>query len=161
VNRLLRDIAAMLRGFIAGNFICGLFMTAISVLLFAVIRLPYFHFLGVISGFANLVPYFGVVLAALPPILAGLGVLEHSTLLWMVAALVGIHTFTLNFLFPKVIGRRLNLNPVVVTIALLFWGWLWGAIGFVLAIPITGALKITFDHVDSLRRFGAWMGEDR
>jgi predicted PurR-regulated permease PerM len=159
INRMLRDISAMLRAFIAGNFICGLFMAVISVILFGLLRLPYFHFLGVISGFLSLVPYLGVVLATLPPLVAGLGVLDLSALLWMIGAIIGLHVVAINFLFPKIIGHRLKLNPLVVTIALLVWGWIWGAMSLILAIPITGALKITFDHVESLRRLGAWMGE--
>ena len=54
---------------------------------------------------------------------------------------------------------RLKLNPLAVTIALLFWGWIWGAVGLLLAIPITGAMKIIFDHVESMKSFAAWLGE--
>jgi predicted PurR-regulated permease PerM len=53
----------------------------------------------------------------------------------------------------------MQINPLAVTIALLFWGWLWGAMGLILAIPITAAMKIIFDHVESLKSWGAWMGE--
>ena len=77
-----------------------------------------------------------------------------------VAAVVfGLDMFAINVLFPKVIGKRLQLNPLVVTIALLVWGWIWGAMGLILAIPMTGAMKIIFDHVDSLRAFGRWLEE--
>ena len=65
--------------------------------------------------------------------------------------------FAISGLFPKVIGKRLQLNPLVVTIGLLVWGWIWGAMGLILAIPIMGALKIIFDHIAALRPFGAWM----
>jgi len=46
-----------------------------------------------------------------------------------------------------------------VTLALLFWGWLWGAMGLLLAVPLTAAIKIIFDHVDRLRAWGNWLGE--
>jgi predicted PurR-regulated permease PerM len=65
----------------------------------------------------------------------------------------------MNVLYPKVIGKRLQLNPLLVTIALLVWGWIWGALGLILAVPIMGVVKIICDHVTSLRRFGEWMGE--
>jgi predicted PurR-regulated permease PerM len=51
------------------------------------------------------------------------------------------------------------LNPLAVTLALLFWGWLWGAMGLILAVPLTAAAKIIFDHVDNLRPWGNWLGE--
>jgi predicted PurR-regulated permease PerM len=72
---------------------------------------------------------------------------------------VALHFFALNVLYPKFLGNRMQLNPLAVTMALLFWGWLWGGIGLVLAIPITAAVKIIFDHVDSLKPWGAWLGE--
>ena len=58
---------------------------------------------------------------------------------------------------PALVGRRVHLNALAVTIALLFWGWLWGAIGLILAIPITAALKICCDNVESLRPVGRWL----
>jgi predicted PurR-regulated permease PerM len=159
VNRMLGGIASMFRGFVAGNFICGLVMGIVSVVAFGILGLPYFYFLGIISAFLSLIPNLGVVLAMLPPLAAGVGTLDGPKLLWIVVITIALHMFAINVFFPKIIGRRLNLNPLVVTIALLAWGWLWGVMGLILAVPITGALKIVFDHVDSLQRFGAWMGE--
>ena len=94
-----------------------------------------------------------------PPILVSLGQLEAGDLLVVVFVVVLLHLFALNVLYPKMLGSRLKLNPLAVTIALLFWGWIWGAIGLVLAIPITGALKIIFDHVESMKPFATWLGE--
>src|SRR5262249_42079169 len=124
-----------------------------------ILGLPYFYFLGFISAFLSLIPNLGVVLAMLPPLAAGVGTLDGPKLLWIIVITIALHMFAINVFFPKIIGRRLNLNPLVVTIALLVWGWMWGVMGLILAVPIAGALKIVFDHVDSLQRFGAWMGE--
>jgi predicted PurR-regulated permease PerM len=157
VHTTLGDIAGMLRGFLVGNFICGLFMAGVSVLVFGFLQLPYFYFLGFISGFLSLIPYLGVFAATLPPVVAGIGTLTSAQIVMIVVLVVGLHVFAINVLFPKVVGRRLKLNPLVVTLALLMWGWLWGAMGLILALPITGAVKIIFDHVDSLRPLGSWM----
>jgi len=54
----------------------------------------------------------------------------------------------------------LNLSPLVVLVALIFWGWLWGAVGLILAVPMTAAFKAICDNVEKLRPWGAWMGED-
>ncbi len=152
-------ISAMIRSFIVGNLVVGIFISLISTIVFAVLHLPYFYFLGVISGFLSLVPYLGVVLAIVPPLAAGIGQLNSEQLLVIVVTVLGLHLFALNVLYPKIIGKRLQLNPLAVTLALLFWGWLWGAMGLILAVPITGALKIIFDHVEGLRPWGAWLGE--
>jgi predicted PurR-regulated permease PerM len=152
-------IAAMIRSFIVGNFVIGLFLSAASMAAFGLMGLPYFYFLGVISGFLSLVPYLGVVLAILPPIVVGLGYLTTATFILTCFVVVGLHLFAMNVLYPMVLGKRLQLNPLAVTIALLFWGWLWGAMGLMLAVPLTGALKIICDNIEHLRPYGAWMGE--
>jgi len=152
-------IGKMLQSFIVGNLLIGLLISAVSVALFGLLHVPFFYFVGFLSGFLSLVPYLGIVLAMLPPILVGLGQLEPGDLLIVVFCVVGLHLFALNVLYPKLLGSRLKINPLAVTIALLFWGAVWGAIGLVLAIPITGAIKIVFDHVESMKPYADWLGE--
>ncbi len=152
-------IAQMIRSFIVGNFMIGLFLSAASMAAFGLMGLPYFYFLGVISGFLSLIPYLGVVLAILPPVIVGLGYLTTATFVLTCLFVVGLHLFAMNVLYPMVLGKRLRLNPLALTLALLFWGWLWGAMGLLLAVPLTGALKIICDNIARLRPFGAWMGE--
>ena len=77
----------------------------------------------------------------------------------IVVTVLGLHMVALNVLYPKFLGNRLQLNPLAVTMSLLVWGWLWGAMGLLLAIPITAAMKIVFDHVEALKPFGTWIGE--
>jgi predicted PurR-regulated permease PerM len=152
-------IARMIRSFIVGNFIIGVFISLCSIALFGAIGLPYFYFLGVISGFLSLIPYLGVLLAVLPPLIADLGQLTTGLAVVVIVVVMGLHLIAMNVLYPKILGRRLQLNPLAVTLSLLFWGWLWGAMGLILAVPITGAAKIICDHIERLRPYGAWLGE--
>jgi predicted PurR-regulated permease PerM len=152
-------IGKMLQSFIVGNLLIGLLISGVSVAVFGLLHVPFFYFVGIFSGFLSLVPYLGVVLAMGPPILVGLGQLEAGDLVIVVFCVVGLHLFGLNVLYPKLLGSRLKINPLAVTIALLFWGAVWGAIGLVLAIPITGAIKIVFDHVESMKPYADWLGE--
>jgi predicted PurR-regulated permease PerM len=152
-------IAKMMRAFVVGNLLIGLFMAAVSTIIFGMLGLPFFYFVGPISGFLSLIPYVGVLLALLPPIAVGIGQVNSSDVIVIAATVLGLHLLSLNVLYPKFLGNRLKLNPLVVTISLLFWGWLWGAMGLLLAVPITGALKIVFDHVRPLRPYGVWLGE--
>jgi predicted PurR-regulated permease PerM len=78
---------------------------------------------------------------------------------YIILTVFGLHILALNVLYPKILGRRLQLNPLAVTMSLLVWAWLWGAIGLLLAIPITAAMKIIFDHIESLKPYGVWLGE--
>ena len=155
----LGTITDMIRGFIIGNLLVGLFISVASTAVFGIMGIPYFYFVGFISGYLSLVPYLGVILAVLPPVLAGLGKLHGTGFLFILLTVLGLHLFSLNVLYPKFLGRRLQLNPLAVTLSLLFWGWIWGAMGLILAIPMTAAMKIIFDHVDNMQAFGAWLGE--
>ncbi len=152
-------ISQMIRGFIVGNLVVGIFMSIAGTIIFGLLGLPYFYFIGVISGFLTLVPYLGVILALIPPVAAGLGQTSVEQLSLIVLSVLGLHLFALNVLYPKIIGKKMSLNPLAVTIALLFWGWLWGAMGLILAVPMTGAMKIVFDHVEGLKPYGTWLGE--
>jgi predicted PurR-regulated permease PerM len=155
----LGQISLMMRSFIAGNFIIGLFMGICSMVVFGLLGLPYFYFLGFMSGFLSLVPYLGVLVALVPPLAAGIGQLSDTGMIIICATVLGLHIFSMNVLYPKVLGKRLQLNPLVVTIALLVWGFIWGAMGLILAVPIVAAIKVIFDHVPSMRAIGEWLGE--
>lgn len=152
-------IGKMLQSFIVGNFLIGLLISGISVAIFGLLHVPFFYFVGFLSGFLSLVPYLGIVLAMVPPIVVGFGQLEAGDLIVVVVSVIAMHLIALNVLYPKLLGSRLRINPLAVTLALLFWGAVWGAIGLVLAIPITGAIKIICDHVESMKPYADWLGE--
>jgi predicted PurR-regulated permease PerM len=158
-HRTVGRISAMIRGFIAGNVLIGLINSLLSTIVFWQLGIPYFYFLGVISGFASLVPYVGVFLALLPPLAGGVGIVNGRGVLVILLTVVGLHVVTLNILYPKIVGKRLRLNPLAITLSLLFWAWIWGAMGLILAVPIVGATKIICDYIDPLRGFGAWLGD--
>jgi len=152
-------ISQMIRGFIVGNVVIGIILGITSTIAFWVLGVPYFYVIGMISGIVSLLPYLGIVLAILPPVVVSMNSLTVEGFLGIVGVVAISHVIALNVLYPKIIGRRLQLNPLAVTLALLFWGWLWGAMGLILAVPLTAAIKIIFDHVDSLRSWGNWLGE--
>jgi predicted PurR-regulated permease PerM len=154
-------ISQMLRDFIVGNLVIGLIISIISVVAFALLHIPYFYFIGFISGYLSLVPYLGVLIAMIPPLAAGMGVLGLKGYLMVALIVFGAHLVSLNVLYPKMLGKRLQLNPLVVTVSLLIWGFIWGALGLILAIPVTAALKIVCDHVEGWQTIGELMGEGR
>ena len=159
VKEALDQVSVMLRGYLAGNALVALILVLASWAFFLVIHLDYPFLTGCVSGVLNLVPYLGVVLAWLPPFL--ISMVKWTTIgpyLGIAAMLLSLHIIGLNVLMPAVVGRRVHLNPLAVTIALLLWGWLWGAIGLVLAIPITAMIKVVCDHVEGWEPTGRWLG---
>jgi predicted PurR-regulated permease PerM len=160
-DETLAAIASVVRAFLVGNAVIGLIVGLASAAVFAALHVKDFFVVGPLSGVLSVVPYLGVLLALVPPLVAGAGDLTRTQALLVVATVLGLHLVALNVLYPKLIGGRLSLNPLTVTIALLFWGWLWGAFGLLLAIPVMGALKAVFDHVEGLRGWGELLGEGK
>lgn len=156
----LNGVAGIARAYVLGNFVLGLFLGVLSSLFFFAIKLPYWLLIGPISGFLSLVPYVGLPLAMIPPVLAALPVYRELTMYLFIGTVVAlIHLIALNLLYPKMVGSRVHLNPLVVTIALMFWTTLWGAMGLVLAIPITAGIKAVCDNVASLKPYGKLLGD--
>jgi predicted PurR-regulated permease PerM len=158
-HRTVGRISTMIRSFIVGNVLVGLVCALLSTIVFWRLGIPYFYFLGVISAFVSLIPYLGVFLALLPPLAAGVGIVNKTGVGIILLTVIGLHLLSMNVLYPKIVGKRLRLNPLAVTLALLFWAWIWGAMGLILAVPLFGATKIVCDYVDPLRGFGAWLGD--
>jgi predicted PurR-regulated permease PerM len=159
VEAALDEVNSVLRSFVAGNALVEVILMLVSWAFFLVIHLEYPFLTGCVSGLLNLVPYLGAVLAWVPPFLIGMG--QWSTIgpyVGVATTLTFLHILGLNVLMPAIVGRRVHLNALAVTVALLFWGWLWGAIGLVLAIPVTATIKVICDHTDGWEPFGHWMG---
>ena len=157
--RSLQGIGDMVRAFVVGNFLLGLMLAIFSSTLFWFMRLPYPLLVGPLSGFLSLVPYVGLPMAMIPPLFAALGVNVFSVYVLVVVSVALMHLIALNLLYPKVVGSRVHLNPLVVTFSLMLWGFLWDAAGLVLAIPLTAGLKAVCDNVKGLRPIGKFLGD--
>lgn len=153
-------IANMARAYVVGNFVLGLLLTVLSTLFFFLIRVPYPFLIGPLSGFLSLIPYVGLPLALIPPFASALVLYDNLSVYFAIATTVSfLHLLALNLAYPKMVGSRVHLNPLAVTIALMFWGSLWGAIGLVMAIPITAGIKAVCDNVDDLQPYGRLLGD--
>jgi len=158
VKEALSDVTQVLRSYVIGTALVGLILVLASWLFFLAVGLEFPFLAGLVSGLCNLVPYLGAVLAWVPPLLIGL---EHfhrvGPFLGIFAMLAFFHIVAANLLIPALVGWRVRLNALALTVSLLFWGWLWGAIGLVLAIPITAVIKVICDHTASLQPVGRWL----
>jgi predicted PurR-regulated permease PerM len=160
VGEILLDIERMMGKFLLGNALIALILSSASVLVFLLVGLPYAVVLGILSGTLSIVPYLGLPLALLPGVVVGLVSFESGgPFLVLVAAVVMLHIVAANYLTPKLVGRGVRLNATASTVALLFFGWLWGGMGLMLGIPILAVLKCIIDNIPSTRRIGMFLGE--
>ena len=158
VKETLEDLREVLRDYLAGMSMVTLIVIGTSSLFFWLMDMDYPILTGIASGLLNMVPYIGVVMAWLPAFIIALAKWKTiGSFVLIAGVLTGIHVLALNLVAPQLVGRRVRLNAVAITISLLFWGWVWGGMGLLLAIPITASLRVICDHTDSWRPIGRWL----
>jgi predicted PurR-regulated permease PerM len=114
---------------------------------------------GVLAGLLNFVPYLGPIVTAGVILIVSLLTFESLGRALVAPILYFAINFTEgSFVTPTVLGRRLTLNPVVVFVGLVFWGWLWGIPGALLAVPLLAVFKILCDHIEPLSPLGEFLG---
>jgi len=158
VKETLEDLRDVLRDYLAGMTLLTLMVIVASSLFFWFLGLDFPLVTGIASGLLNMVPYIGAVLAWLPAFVIALAKWKTFGQFALIAGgLMAIHVLALNFVAPQIVGKRVRLNAVAITVSLLFWGWVWGGMGLLLAIPITAALRVICDHTESWRPIGRWL----
>lgn len=115
---------------------------------------------GAMAGILNYIPYLGSIFGLAAITLAAAFSFDHLN---MIAGISGAYLFLTvlegNFVTPMLLGRGLMLNPVVILMSVLFWGWLWGPVGALLAVPFVASLKIMCDQIEPLQSMGEFLGQ--
>lgn len=114
---------------------------------------------GVLGFLLNFVPYVGALVGVLATLVVGLLTFESTLQAFALPAIyLALNTIEGNFLTPIIVGRILTLNPVMIFLSIMFWGWIWGIPGALLAVPILAVFKIVCDHLPPLAPIGAFVG---
>ena len=139
-------LKGMVRGYILGNLIVGAILSGTTVILLLTAGVNNAVPLGILCGFISLIPFFGGILSTAVALAAAL--LQFSSAGPFIAigfAVLVLHIFAQNFIIPRWLGPRLLIGPVATTLGILFWGWLWGIMGLLLAVPLTAFIKLAAD----------------
>jgi predicted PurR-regulated permease PerM len=160
VSVLVTGVTDMVRGFVVGNLIIGMISAVVTMIVLIVLHVQGAILLGAVSGMFNLIPFVGAILASIVPMAAALiQDLPISTLVIIFVTVVALHTIAQNLLVPRLIGGRVSISPVAATLGILFWGWLWGLIGIVLAVPLTALVKLIADANPHLSKISNLLAE--
>jgi predicted PurR-regulated permease PerM len=116
---------------------------------------------GVVAGVTKFVPYLGGLVCTVVLALAALLAFDES---WRVLVVPGVFllvdTLHGNVVLPALMGRRFTLNAPVVFVGLVFWWYVWGVAGALLAVPMLSALKIVSERIHGLRRLALFLGDE-
>lgn len=158
--QILEDISAQIASFIRVELITSALVGAATMAALWYLGLHEWIVWGLLAGVFNSIPYLGPVIVT-----GGLGVvaflqfdsIAHTALIVGVALVITSLEGLL--LTPALLSRAARMNPVAVFVGLLFWSWIWGVWGAVLAVPMLMMLKAVCDHVEDLQPIGELLGE--
>jgi predicted PurR-regulated permease PerM len=152
--RMLDEIIAKIGQFVFYQAWSGVLVGVLTWLAFLLLDVRYAGLWGVAAGVLNCVPYFGPTVVLVASSVAALIQFQSVPKMAVVAGVsLAITSLEGMLLAPLALGRAARVNTVATFVALMFWGWLWGAVGLVVAVPILMILKTIADHVQSL---SAW-----
>ncbi|MBI4499801.1 MAG: AI-2E family transporter [Gemmatimonadetes bacterium] len=151
-SAVFREIDAQVRRFLVLKFAISAATGVLVGVILAILGLELALVFGVLTFFLNFIPSVGSIVAVLLPIPIALVQFPGWWPVFGVLALPSIVQVTIgNFLDPKLMGRGLDLSPVTILLALVFWGLVWGIVGMLLAVPMTAILRIVLAQFTTTR----------
>jgi AI-2 transport protein TqsA len=152
VAAVLANIEAEVRKYLLTKTLVNLANGLLVTILLALFGVDFALLWGFLTFIAHYIPTVGAVISVGLPAVFLLLQFESTGWALLIAALNMALQFTIgNVIEPRIMGHSLDLSPVLVLLSLIFWGWLWGAWGMILAVPITSTLKIVCENIEGLR----------
>jgi AI-2 transport protein TqsA len=156
VSNINGAIASYLKAKVKANFVLAI---PVTIVLWA-FGFKLVVLWGTLTFFANLVPYLGSIVACALPLAFGFLDLGITWQTLAVSVLVpAVHVTSAYLIEPSMMGKAVDLSPLVVLISLAFWGLCWGLTGMILAVPLTAMLKIILSAIPGTRPIAGLMGE--
>ena len=149
-----KDMERVIQGYISGLTLVTLIIACLNCIGLLVLGIDHAIFFGILSGVLTIIPYVGIILGALFPLIMAL-ITKDS--LWYAVGVVAVFALVQflegNFITPRITGSKVSINALAAIIALVIAGKILGIAGMILAIPAIGVLKILLPHTDHLKPF--------
>lgn len=143
-------ITNQIQRYIIAKFGLNLIAGIITSIALSIAGLDYPIVWGLFVFLFNFIPTIGSAAALVLPVLFALVQFDStSSAIFIAIVMVVIQTLAFNFAEPMIIGRRLNLNPLLILISVLIWGYIWGIVGMLISVPITAIIKIIMSNSKS------------
>jgi len=146
-----KNITEQIQKYIITKFMINLFSGLLVGSILWIMGVDFYVVWGVMAFLLNFIPTIGSAIAVILPALMTLIEFESLGYTLLVALIImGIQTVFGNMVEPKIFGRRLGLNPLVILLSLLLWGYIWGIVGMILSVPLTAVAKIIIQNSESV-----------
>ncbi len=146
--KVFEDIHSVIVGYIVGLIILMLVVSLLGFVGLYIVGVDYALLFGVFGGVMYIIPYVGAILSFIPPIIVAL-IVHHSLLMTIevIVVLLFIHFISGNIIAPFIYSKQLEIDPLAVLLAILFFGKLLGVWGIILSVPLLGVIIISYDKL--------------
>lgn len=159
VDGVLENVQEVTQNYLAGMLtVIGILAVLNTTGLF-LIGLEHAIFFGVFASLLAVIPYIGIIIGALPPLLFAFLLGDSLITPLLVIAVFGTVQFLEgNFITPRIVGSKVSINPFMAMLALIIGGELWGISGMILFVPLIGILRVIFEQIEELKPYGYLLG---
>ena len=160
IRELTSKMSKSVNAYLSVKSLVSLLTGLLSYLVLLLFGIEYAEMWAFLIFLMNFIPYIGSLIATLLP--AIFAVFQFSSFVyfvWVFLSVEAIQVFVANYVEPRVMGRRLNLSPLIVILSLSFWGMIWGVLGMFLAVPLTSIVLIILSHFPSTHNVALFFSE--
>lgn len=159
ISKVINNISTRVRQYLTTKFLVSLLTGTLFGLILWLFGVEFPLFWGFLAFLLNFIPNVGSFIATLFPVLFSL--LQFDSLITSIILLVVLivaQNIMGNVIEPKIMSESLNLSALLILVALIFWGWLWGIVGMLLSVPLTVSIKIIFEDIPQMKPIATLMG---
>lgn len=150
VREILEEMYRTVQRWLLGQFTDMAIIGVLTAIALWVIGIPFALLLGLLSGLLSFVPYIGLTVSLVPPILLALAS-QPTDVLWVLAAYFIVQQIEADLVYPVVMSRAVSLHPAVIVFGLFVSGLLFGFVGLLLAVPLVAALQVLVRELWTVR----------
>lgn len=162
VDIVVHKVEEVVQNYLVGMISVIAILAVLNTLGLLIVGIEHPLFFGIFAAFLAIIPYIGIIIGSLPPVLYAL-FLTDSLLypLGVILVFVIVQFLEGNFITPNIIGSKVSINPFIAILALLIGGQLWGISGMILFVPLVGILRVIFEEIPAMRPIGYLLGNQR
>ena len=158
IEQMMTKIVEVIQNYVSGLSIVILIVATLNCIGLLILGVKYALFFGFFAAVLTIIPYFGIAIGALFPTLYTFLITNNVWLAIGVLIVFGIvQALEGNFITPYVMSSKVSLNPLVIIFGLLLGGFLWGALGMILSLPLMAIINIILNEVEELKPFAILM----
>ena len=162
---VLETIGRGIQRYLGVKTVVSFLTAALCFVVLKALAIPYALLFGLLTFMLNYIPTFGSIIAGILPTITALAIIDPSSVGtdWTKAAIVAVTYISVNLTLgtliqPRILGRELNLSPLVVVVSVVVWAGLWGVVGGFLAVPLTATLQICLASQETTRPIAIMLG---